>query len=108
VRSRETAELLCAALAPHTTWREVAGLLPEDAPDALAARLSALAPATTLAVVGHEPQLSALATWLVCGRAEPIAFEFKKAAVLTLACETTPALGAFFACWHLPPELLPG
>jgi phosphohistidine phosphatase len=112
-RARETAELLRAALAPQITLREHAGLLPEDDPAVFAARLTALAPTAALAVAGHEPHLSALATLLVCGRAAPIGFEFEKAAVLALDAPSygLPAhadlTGRFAVRWHLSPALLP-
>jgi phosphohistidine phosphatase len=55
-----------------------------------------------IAVVGHEPHLSALATLLVVGRAEPPSFLMKKCAALAL-----DGGGDFWSVrWHVSPELL--
>lgn len=40
-----------------------------------------------IAAVGHEPWMSMLASWLLCGRAHAMAVTFRKAAVMTLEGE---------------------
>lgn len=60
-----------------------------------------------LAVVGHEPHLSALLSWLVTGEASAGArFELKKGAVAQL--EGDPAPGGMRLCSILPPKVLRG
>ena len=58
-----------------------------------------------IALVGHEPHLSQLASWLMTGRSEPILF-FKKGGMAHLTTESAPKPGAFILNWHLQPKLL--
>jgi phosphohistidine phosphatase len=96
-RARETAELLAPA-APEAIYRETTGLAPDDAPSAIARRLArARGP---VAIVGHEPQLSALASLLVAGAADPVVFHVRKASALAL----TRSGRRWVVRWFLPPE----
>lgn len=100
VRSRETAERLARQLRLDVPLLEQAGLAPEDPPQDVARRLRVAT--RSLAVVGHEPHLSALASLLVRGRAAPPAFVMKKCALLTLE-----GGGRFWMVrWHVSPDLL--
>ncbi len=111
-RSRETTDDLVARLALEAVVVETPGLLPEDEPQEVAERLQ-LHPKDRgdLALVGHEPHLSRLASLLVRGRKSPDLFNLNKAAVLTL--ELTDAehkktgLARWRVRWHVAPELLP-
>lgn len=99
-RSRETAKLLVKHLRLKVPLMLVSGLEPDDDAAGIAARLKACA--HPLAIVGHEPQLSALATLLITGRAEPATFTMKKCAALALE-----GIGAHWSVrWHVSPELL--
>jgi phosphohistidine phosphatase len=100
VRSRETAELLVAGLGLAAPLIEIPGLEPEDDPGTVAERVSR-AP-HDLAVVGHEPHLSALATRLMHGPGVPVAFAFQKGAVLTFEREH----GRWLERWHVAPKML--
>ena len=80
---------------------ETSGLLPEDDPAEIVRQLASAG--EDLALVGHEPYLSALATRLVVGRRKWSVFEFKKGAVLCL--ERTGA--SWQIRWYFSPELLP-
>jgi phosphohistidine phosphatase len=82
VRARDTAQQLGQELGRRAKLVEVAGLRPEDKPAVLAKRLNAVR--RSVAVVGHEPHLSALASLLVAGKPRPVLFEFKKCAVVCL------------------------
>ena len=100
VRSRQTAELLVRRLGLDAPLISMAGLMPDDAPPAIARRLKALR--CNVAVVGHEPHLSALASLLVAGAAEPAIFILKKCAVLALE-----RAGAHWVVrWQVSPEVL--
>jgi phosphohistidine phosphatase len=113
VRSRQTADdLVARLLLVDAVVVEIPGLLPEDDPHELAERLQ-LHPKDrgAVALVGHEPHLSALASLLVRGKAHPALFNLKKSALLTLE-----ATGGFHkktgqtrwrVRWQLSPELLP-
>ena len=101
-RARETAEILARGLGlSRKALVETSGLLPEDDPAEIVRRLASAG--EDLALVGHEPYLSALATRLVVGRRKWSVFEFKKGAVLCL--ERTGA--SWQIRWHFSPELLP-
>jgi phosphohistidine phosphatase len=82
VRARDTAKELAARLKGRIKLAEVTGLRPEDNPAIMAKRLDKVR--RPVAVVGHEPHLSALASLLVTGRARPARFNLRKGAVLCL------------------------
>ena len=82
VRADETAELLVARLRLNVALRDVPDLAPADDPRAIARRLARAR--TSLALVGHEPHLGALASLLVTGATAPTVFEMRKCAVLAL------------------------
>jgi len=108
VRARETAELLVKELGLAALLIETAGLLPEDDPVAVADRLDRADQAVM--IVGHEPQLGALATLLVRGKLKPVGFEFKKSAILALeksgGRHKKSGRARWRVRWHFSPELL--
>jgi len=108
VRARETAELLVKELGLDALLIETAGLLPEDDPVAVADRLDCAE--QVVMIVGHEPQLGALATLLVRGKLKPVGFEFKKSAILALeksgGHHKKSGRARWQVCWHFSPELL--
>lgn len=99
-RSRETAERLTAQIGAPAKLLEVTGLEGGDDPAKIAERLKNRK--TPVAVVGHEPQLSALASLLVVGATEPPRFVLKKSAVVAL----DRAEGGWAIRWQISPELL--
>ena len=100
VRARQTAELLAERLKLDAPRREVTGLAPMDDPRVIAQRLAREKRA--LALVGHDPHMSALASLLVAGAMERPVFELKKCSMLAL--EHTA--GCWLVRWHVSPELL--
>lgn len=99
-RSRATAVLLAKQVRSAAPLIEASGLKPEDDPGTLARKLGdARRP---IAVVGHDPHLSALASLLVAGAAEPPRFRLKKCAVLRL----DRATGGWTVRWQISPELV--
>jgi phosphohistidine phosphatase len=100
VRARDTAALLARALRSAAPLRAVTGLRSADDPRRIARRLAKTRRA--LALVGHEPHLSALASLLVAGEAEPPILEMKKCAVLALERDAT----RWVVRWQVSPELL--
>ncbi|HEY4299872.1 MAG TPA: phosphohistidine phosphatase SixA [Candidatus Didemnitutus sp.] len=81
VRAVQTAERV-AKIARVRTIREMAGLRPGDDPRIVARRLATIR--KPVAVVGHEPHLSALATLLLGGRVSVPVVSLRKGAMLTL------------------------
>jgi phosphohistidine phosphatase len=100
LRSRQTAALLAERLslsAPHSLMPD---LEPDDDPRAVARRIKATA--HPLAIFGHEPHLSALATLLVAGKTAPATFVMKKCSALALE-----GVGAHWMVrWHVSPDLI--
>lgn len=100
VRSRQTATLLATRLRLAAPLALMPDLEPEDDPRAVARRIKAAA--HPVAVVGHEPHLSALASLLVAGRVDPPLFVMKKCAVLALE----GAGPHWMVRWQIAPDLL--
>lgn len=99
VRARQTAVLLAKRLDTEAPLREVGGLRPSDDPAATARRVGdARQP---LAIVGHDPHLSELATLLVTGKAAPLRFKLKKGAALRL----DRVAGGWVVRWLVTPDL---
>lgn len=74
---------------------------PADITDWIATRLEL----DTVAIVGHEPHLSTLVTWLVCGDRRS-RVELKKGAACLLRFDEEPRPGEGTLCWSLPPAQL--
>ena len=100
VRSVETAGILGRDLGLKAPCLEVAGIEPFDAPGPTAERIAAFG--RNLAVVGHEPHLSALAGVLLGHTKATGPIEMKKGACLAL--ERTPE--SWRICWLITPKLL--
>jgi phosphohistidine phosphatase len=100
VRARQTAELLGRRETPDVPRRAVAGLRSEDDPRRMVRRLAR--ERRDLALVGHDPHLSTLASLLVAGAAMPPVFALKKCSVLALE----RVAGRWVVRWHVSPELL--
>ncbi len=99
-RSRETAALFAQKLPLAAKLVQSDGLEGADDPALLAERLKGRS--APLAIVGHEPHLSALASLLVAGVATPPRFVFKKCAVVAL----DGVEGAWAVRWQISPSLL--
>ena len=100
---------------------QTAGLLAEDASWPAPEEFRALEPPTpateclnslqareesTLALVGHEPQLSGLASLLLAGSERSLLLELKKGAVMCLRLDGVPTAGAASLRWSASPKLL--
>ncbi len=105
VRARETAAGLATYLGWKAPLQAVAGLQPEDDPRRLVARLNAVEHG--LAVIGHNPHLTTLATLLVTGRDSPPAFTVRKGAVIALEYSGSAARG-WVVQWHVDADLFGG
>lgn len=98
-RAQETARGLQKVLRIKAKLSEKAGLRPDDDPQSLAQRLRQVR--YPVAVVGHDPNLSALASLLVAGRATPLRFMLKKCAVLRL----DRSGNTWVVRWQISPEI---
>ena len=103
VRALETAALLAEEMDWKGPVRAVPGLLSGDEPTLIASRLKA---PRSIALVGHEPHLSGLASLLVAGSSEPSLFLMRKCAILALERQRAGAAGCWAVRWQIAPELL--
>lgn len=99
-RSVQTATLLRDRLGLEARLVEVKGLEGEDVPTIIAGRLKSRR--QPLAIVGHEPHLSAFLSLLVAGAAEPRKFVLKKCAVVALGHVD----GQWAVRWQVSPEIV--
>ncbi len=102
VRARQTADIVSAAFgdAPVVEW---ATLAPAAGPEAVARSLGDQQAGAVLALVGHEPDLSDLCTWLCAGVSRPI-LDLKKGAACLLALDEGVGPGRARLRWALPPR----
>ena len=99
-RSHETAQLLARGLHLGAPLVLAAGLEPDDEPAEIARQLETIR--HPIAMVGHEPYLSALTSLLVAGPQGRAMFAMKKCAALAL-----DGSGARWQVrWFVTPELL--
>jgi phosphohistidine phosphatase len=109
VRARETAEIIAPAFkVPRVEIVEA--LRPERKYDEFLAWLKKRAPNegngdATVAVVGHEPHLSSLVTWLMTGGLDA-RIELKKGAACLLCFDRGPSAGEATLRWLLAPSQL--
>ena len=104
VRAMETAKIVGAAY-KDTRIVIIHELVPTESGDAFVAWLRELKDVPVVAVVGHEPHLSGLASWLLTG--QPRSFiDFKKGAAISMEFEGAPAGGTGVLLWALTPRQL--
>ena len=103
VRARETAQLLGEGLGWTKPFRKTAILEPDRDPQEVIAELTGVT--RGLALVGHEPLLSALGTLLVSGSPWPLAFTMRKGDVLALERGNDPS-APWIERWHLGPKMI--
>lgn len=104
VRARETAEILARA------YRIEIGattdvLSPEAPVEKFIEWIADRAKRDVIAVVGHEPHLSALTTWLMCGTKES-RIELKKGGACLLTFHGAPKAGSATLEWLMHPKHL--
>lgn len=104
LRTLETARLIAREYR-HLAVKTVPELAPGFEPQAVAQWLAKQPANATVALVGHEPELSQLAGWLLTGRAEPLV-ELKKGAACLLDFPGKLAPGRGVLAWLLSPVQL--
>jgi phosphohistidine phosphatase len=104
LRARQTAQIIADALGgPAPT--EVAQLVPNGGAESVTEWLQGQPSDATIAVVGHEPDLSALMAWLTT--ANPRAFmPLKKGGACLLEADDVPIAGNCQLRWALTPAQL--
>jgi phosphohistidine phosphatase len=104
VRAVQTAQILAREYACDQAV-EVPCLAPGAGPGQVASWLGTCTGADTVALVGHEPDLSELIGWLSAG-ADGARIQFKKGAACLLDCPTQPQAAGCDLLWlHTPGQL---
>lgn len=107
VRARQTAEIVVAALGPVRT-ETVEALRPDQAFAEFLAWLRTRVEEeneNAVAIVGHEPHLGGLVTWLMTG-VEESRLELKKGGACLLAFDGAPREARAALLWLVTPSLL--
>lgn len=104
LRARQTAEIV-AGVYDEMEISTVDALVPDGDHEAFISWLHRQRDAELVAVVGHEPHLGTLVTWLLTGLAEP-RVPLGKGGACLLDFSATPRAGGATLVWSLTPELL--
>jgi len=105
VRAVETARIVSASFAPEIPVETSDALRPAGSADALFSLLANHPNRRRVLVVGHEPDLSALAARLIgCGRGANLAF--KKGGCCLIDCDGFPPKSPGQLVWWLTPRVI--
>ncbi|MEW6363059.1 MAG: phosphohistidine phosphatase SixA [Acidobacteriota bacterium] len=102
VRAKQTADIIADAM---KMWAELMDeLAPGHTPDEVCTELAQFEDCQGIMLVGHQPNCSELASYLLAG-SDDLDLEFKKGAVC-LIDTPKPAPGAGTLAWLYPPKVL--
>lgn len=104
-RAVQTADLVARALAPRLAVETCDALAPGHTPAEVARSLARHRGARHVVLVGHEPGIGELASFLLTG-ATGLPFPFKKGAVAAVRVDSLPPDGAGRLLWFLTPKQL--
>lgn len=105
-RAEQTADRLCSVLSPDSAVEIYPLLAPGHAPADLLKGLAAHRSAQALVLVGHQPDMGELASFLVSGSATQVPFDFKKGAIAAIEVSALPPRTVGLLRWFAPPKLL--
>ena len=105
LRARQTAQIVAKVVEHPREVETVEALEPDQAPETLLAWARGYADEDTVAIVGHEPHLSTLVTWLLTGK-RGSAIDLKKGGVCLLRFDDEPKAGEAQLVWLLTPAQL--
>jgi phosphohistidine phosphatase len=103
VRTRQTADVLAESMKSKPPVTTADALAPAGTPSAVIQELARHSRKTSIALVGHEPNLGELAARLIGARAP---LEFKKGAICRIDFEAPPPKGVGHLRWFLTPKML--
>jgi phosphohistidine phosphatase len=104
LRAADTARVVAETLGVER-METVDAMLPDRPPSELADWLNDKGDLGAIAVVGHEPHLGELVTWLIGGK-QGLNVEFKKGGACLLRIDGEVAAGSAMLLWHLTPAQL--
>lgn len=105
-RARQTADIVAEALKKTHVTLEAPELALGAGPERIAGALTRLGRGTSALVVGHEPDLSRLAAYLVWGGLDADRIAFKKGALCRVDCPFGLRPGKAVLRWLLTPKQL--
>ena len=104
LRARQTAEIVAGPLKARRKVQPSDALAPEGRPATLIKQLRALKPAPNeVVLVGHEPYLSHLISWLCTGGGD-LAIKLKKGGLCALEIDTLKAGRCATLLWLMAPR----
>jgi phosphohistidine phosphatase SixA len=107
VRARQTAEIVAQALGLEKNLEELSALAPGNSPSDLWTSLAPYRDREHLLLVGHEPFLSAVFSYLLThDERRSIAVDFKKGGVCRIEITALPPSKAGTLHWFLAPKQL--
>ncbi len=104
LRAADTAAVVAETLGVERV-ETVEAMLPDRPPEALAAWLNSRGDMQAIAVVGHEPHLGELVTWML-GGGTASRVEFKKGGACLLRFDGEVGAGTAVLSWHVTPAQL--
>jgi len=105
-RAQETASVLASALGPDVTVEIYQPLAPGSAPVEVLRGLRPYRTVHNLMLVGHQPDLGELASYLLTGSPELVPLPFKKGAIAAIEVATLPPRANGVLRWFLTPKQL--
>jgi phosphohistidine phosphatase len=105
LRAADTARVIAETLGMER-METIEELTPDHHPRELAAWRNERGEAQTVAVVGHEPHLGEVVTWLLGGQGSNV--EFKKGGACLLRMDGKVEAGGAVLIWHVTPAQLRG
>jgi phosphohistidine phosphatase len=105
-RAQETAALLVAVVNPSLPVEVYDRLAPGHAASEVVGALRPYRAARQIVLVGHQPDLGELASYLLTGAPGRVPFAFKKGGVAAIDVSTVPPRSAGLLRWFAPPKML--
>jgi phosphohistidine phosphatase len=105
-RAQQTAAMLAAVLAPNLPVAPCPQLAPGHAPEEVIAAIAPGRALRTIMLVGHEPDMGRLASYLLTGLPESVPMPFKKGAVAALEVPSLQPRSLGRLLWFATPNQL--
>jgi len=105
-RAEETAAILVEALAPTLAAEIYPALAPGHEPEEVLRGLHRYRTAPTLMLVGHQPDLGGLASYLLTGASDLVPLPFKKGSVAAIDVTALPPKEHGTLRWFVTPKQL--
>jgi phosphohistidine phosphatase len=104
-RAQQTAKIVGDAYR-CSEIEELAALTPDGSPRSFLTWLRKRDAEERVAIVGHEPHLSTLVSWLITGEEAEGRVELRKGGACLVRFDAVPRAGKGMLVWSLPPAIL--